>query len=97
MTSPTDLARLAAQYAAAVNRLTAMRAYRDNLPAYPDYDLGVRVDLQWGSSTDGYQEIRAAVQQRVAADMRAHIDAAVEAAVAEERRLRAALAAATKP
>ena len=73
-------------YTAAQNLVAAettylrMQEYRDNLPADQDYDLGVSISLQWGSSTNGYDETRRALQRQLLAGMRTLIDHALEEA-----------------
>lgn len=89
--TPIELARRASEYAAAVDRLTAMRSYRDNLPADASYDLQVRFEMHWGSSNTGYRDVVEAVRRHIKDNVRSLIDAAIEDAVAEERRLRTEL------
>lgn len=60
-------------YLAAERKYQALKSYTANLPADESYDLGVRVDIAWDSSTLGGQEMQAAVRKLVAADIRTHI------------------------
>lgn len=71
-------------YTAAQNLVSAetaylrMKEYRDNLPADQDYDLGLRLSLEWGSSTTGYEDMRCALQQRLRRQVRELIEDALE-------------------
>ena len=56
----SDLYTAAQNLVAAETTYLRMQEYRDNLPADQDYDLGVSISLQWGSSTNGYDETRRA-------------------------------------
>ena len=60
-------------YLAAERKYQALKSYTTNLPTDESYDLGVRVDIAWGSTTLGGQEMQAAVRKLVAADIRTHI------------------------
>ena len=60
-------------YIAAERKYQALKSYTANLPTDESYDLGVRVDIAWDSSTLGGQEMQAAVRKLVAADIRTHI------------------------
>ena len=60
-------------YLAAERQYQALKSYTANLPTDESYDLGVRVDIAWDSSTLGGQEMQAAVRKLVAADIRTHI------------------------
>ena len=60
-------------YIAAERKYQALKSYTANLPTDESYDLGVRVDIAWDSTTLGGQEMQAAVRKLVAADIRTHI------------------------
>lgn len=94
MTTQSDLARAAQRLLTAEQTYMRMKTYCDNLPADPEYDLGLRVDWQWGSSTDGYKEMNSAVQQAVKRQLREFMADALEAArqelFAAQRALKAA-------
>lgn len=57
-------------YLAAERKYQALKSYTAILPTDESYDLGVRVDIAWGSFTPGGQEMQAAVRKLVAADIR---------------------------
>ena len=73
-------------YTAAQNLVSAettylrMQEYRDNLPADQEYDLGPSISLKWGSSTNGYDETRRALERQLRVGMRTLIDHALEEA-----------------
>ena len=94
MTTQSDLARAAQRLLTAEQTYLRMKTYCDNLPADTEYDLGLRVDWQWGSSTDGYKEMNFAVQQAVKKQLRDFMVDSLEAArqelFAAQRALKAA-------
>lgn len=94
MTTQSDLARAAQRLLTAEQTYMRMKAYCDNLPADTEYDLGLRVDWQWGSSTDGHQEMKRAVQHGLRQRLRDWMADALEAArqelFAAQRALKAA-------
>lgn len=69
----TALVHACEAYLAAERKYQALKSYTANLPTDESYDLGVRVDIAWDSSTLGGQEMQAAVRKLVAADIRTHI------------------------
>jgi len=94
MTTQSDLARAAQRLLTAEQTYVRMKTYCDNLPADTEYDLGLRVDWQWGSSTDGYKEMNFAVQNGMKQQLRDWMLDALEAArqelFAAQRALKAA-------
>lgn len=82
MIQESDLARAAAHLVSTERTYRLMDSYRGNLPADQEYDLGLRIDWQWGSSTDGYKEVQQAVRKAVHRRVRMLI----EEAVAEAKR-----------
>ena len=72
-------------YLRRADTLTALRTYRDNLPADVLYDLGIRVHISWGSTDAGHDETIAAVQAVLAVKLRGMIDGIIENAYREER------------
>ena len=76
----SDLYEAAQRLIAAETTYLRMLEYRNGLPADPDYDLGVVVQLHWGASCVGGEEVRRAVQADLRLGMRARIDGAIEAA-----------------
>ena len=74
---------------AAERKMSQYKTCWDNLPADTNYELGARVEWQWGASCDGYKETQQAVQRAFQANLRQAIkDVLVrsETEVAEARK-----------
>lgn len=67
----TALSKAAERLLTAEKRYHEMKAYWDELPADQNYDLGVRMTWNWGSSNTGYDEVQRAVQQGLNRGLRA--------------------------